>query len=1624
MRRDRALRELRTAERDVTQAELLHERARARLASLRTDGPTAGAADPLDAVREPRVAGTPTTAGPSLRETLVATGEFNEAVRALRAAHQRLTRTAEETDRELAGLGTGPAERTVHPAGGSTTAEERSARAEEHLREAETALTASVHARDEAVRAVRAVDQEQAAASDEQNRRAAEQRTARRALADATPALRTARGTSGEGRIELPVASLASRTPRRPVTDTGLRSRRPAPEPAPLREIVVEKSDRTTTPPQAAPRPGTVTKSRTAPGRSTAPTGGKRSAGSRSHTSTTPNPGQTRVLSGLNRTAIDVPHDGDCLFSALLRTAPGQILDPDGNTPTPTGMRQRISADLTRELDLPPADRTRWNSMTGQVQESLAADRARRRQGEAALNRPKEPARTDAERRAEYDRFADEERERLADTGPTDDELRGIAADMGTPGVYDSAAGDLALGLATQIYGFNARVIGRGSPYPVGDGPGAPVVLVRLDRAEAGADHWMATGPRSSGSRSTDTTAPAPPTTAAAPEAAAPTHRTARTVERPVARAAWTHRRAGAPVARLSIERFDPARDPAADTRSEGTLAGSQTLIRYSARRVQADDGTWVRDFTLNLPVRRTGTMDPSVLTALQAQLQSLLDTHVNTGYALPKSGDQVHVGVRLVDAPDHGEHITLTDTPEGSAPPRARQRTLDLRHSDGVKLHEMLHYLGLPDTYVDPDALFRRSKDQPAVRTEGVMTATWNLVPGTLPQEYVERIEAVADSHLVLRDHPLAAPSATTRPSRPTPADADRAAEPYSTTDTFDDEFTALTDGSFPVHAATDRWTVWGVDGDAKALVAEIPGLGLRGAHVDGGERPHAGPFTDPAGEPRRDQDRSPAWNWYLPGEGAVASSHWRTAPPDAPHPVGPRPPVDPAVTAARRTDTTALPEGTRWRQDDDTLHVFSDLAPDEVFRTGLLPGGHNPVHLLKHAADAPADSAYLTAGRRTDHPRSATARWRYDLRVPGGIDLNATLDIASPFPDRHEVAFPGGVGSRFVQGAQRLTDGAPDGTRHENPGFAPDRTEPDRTEPDGAEPDGQGGHDAPTSEADGDDRWETSPAPLQQVTDYTLLLTSPQAVPFRRIAPVETVLAVDQQLPGAAALAMVRRPIVLDPGHPPLRVSGDGTLAINNAGPGVQEVYATDRAIADANRELAEVGSAVTLGIDPSTVVRLLPHTLPLRRVVPVFSGGSRPSPECNNFAGRVLGGLPDAIVLRNGMGTIVPVRTRDVSNNLMANTHQLVHSMSRQIEQSPSADTRTAVNAIVRNVKLNERNGSGSIAVGARYQALTTHPVAAPRWDRLSSTIRVNEYASAGVGDGYLIQSTGDLNANGELRLPTPAPGTVPPFGYHFATTVLASEDGTSHVTLENRNRAGETQRAMDEAIGINRANHQPVGTDRRSVQQLSRDHDLMPNDSDLWHFRIYGPGEGVHRSVNQPVAGTDSAAMHRPFTAVVTGGRTPNRFSAVRFEEKAKTLERPYVNQLNELAAKTARNALWSAKRNLPMPTVTITGYGHSSFPPRAEATGTARAIHTTELFRHALQGALDSLQRLRPPGHPRITAQHITVRSATGGNRFPTDIEDRGGTEQSLPFDPADRLRTATIEIDIAPFTLP
>ncbi|GLY83561.1 scabin-related ADP-ribosyltransferase [Actinoallomurus iriomotensis] len=129
-----------------------------------------------------------------------------------------------------------------------------------------------------------------------------------------------------------------------------------------------------------------------------------------------------------------------------------------------------------------------------------------------------------------------------------------------------------------------------------------------------------------------------------------------------------------------------------------------------------------------------------------------------------------------------------------------------------------------------------------------------------------------------------------------------------------------------------------------------------------------------------------------------------------------------------------------------------MTDKRPQEVFRDGLRPRGDRLGHLIDHVYNNPKDTGYVSTSRNPGYrrdsvrndPRAAEAlhgryQWRYDVVLPGGIDVNATLDIASPFPDQEEVVFPGGIDVRFIRGVQWLENGSPSGAYIPNPDFDP---------------------------------------------------------------------------------------------------------------------------------------------------------------------------------------------------------------------------------------------------------------------------------------------------------------------------------------------------------------------------------------------------------------------------------------------------------------------------------------------------------------------------------------------------------------------------------------------------------
>jgi hypothetical protein len=238
----------------------------------------------------------------------------------------------------------------------------------------------------------------------------------------------------------------------------------------------------------------------------------------------------------------------------------------------------------------------------------------------------------------------------------------------------------------------------------------------------------------------------------------------------------WRDRRSMAPAVKVLTERLDPKSTfTTSEAKPEGQGWGIQT--RAHVQRIQATNGTWVRNHIIALPVRPMPGVTPADVTKLQDDLNHVIDQYVNKGYRLPRSGDQLHAELTLVVDPAHGEAVEIRPGTTKSAPDLPLSEP-DTRHwglEDAVAqlLHEVLHYLGLPDQNLDKKSLFRRNPRSSAVHADGLMAGGLFDPSDEMPQRYLPVIEGTIDSTAVLIDHPLGAESDLAPPSAVT--------DPYS---------------------------------------------------------------------------------------------------------------------------------------------------------------------------------------------------------------------------------------------------------------------------------------------------------------------------------------------------------------------------------------------------------------------------------------------------------------------------------------------------------------------------------------------------------------------------------------------------------------------------------------------------------------------------------------------------------------------------------------------------------------------------------------------------------------------------------------------------------------------------
>ncbi|MFG2632322.1 hypothetical protein [Streptomyces sp. NPDC048473] len=190
---------------------------------------------------------------------------------------------------------------------------------------------------------------------------------------------------------------------------------------------------------------------------------------------------QAQTLQERGLRAVDVPHDGDCFFHALLRSGVDGVTAGD--------VRSVLARELSADLERSP--QVLWPQLDAQGQSGTAADQF------PSLTNGMTPQENDVYRA-------------LLGEGPADrnDILTGVTASwsntdrnriiasLETPGVYDDASGDIAPLAAAWIYNARINVITpEGFLYTIGphDAP-REITLIRQDRSSGiPHDHWLAT---------------------------------------------------------------------------------------------------------------------------------------------------------------------------------------------------------------------------------------------------------------------------------------------------------------------------------------------------------------------------------------------------------------------------------------------------------------------------------------------------------------------------------------------------------------------------------------------------------------------------------------------------------------------------------------------------------------------------------------------------------------------------------------------------------------------------------------------------------------------------------------------------------------------------------------------------------------------------------------------------------------------------------------------------------------------------------------------------------------------------------------------------------------------------
>ncbi|MEU9396617.1 protein-glutamine glutaminase family protein [Streptomyces sp. NPDC048324] len=220
--------------------------------------------------------------------------------------------------------------------------------------------------------------------------------------------------------------------------------------------------------------------------------------------------------------------------------------------------------------------------------------------------------------------------------------------------------------------------------------------------------------------------------------------------------AAADERRALAQPVTVTASRFEPGIEGPDDA---GRLYGAQAPIGYSLRRYQTASGEWYTDLEVALRlVAGDGVTDGDLRNVARSLAREVRESFDAPGHRLP-DGDLLRVRVVFADSAEQPVHHTVTVT---ATPGTTSTAAWHLRQPDGSRLHvrqllhEVGHYIGLPDRYEDAGMLFRAGITLSAEAAGSVMGGAAHDGP-VLSAEDLRIIHGVARSGPGVRDvvHP-----------------------------------------------------------------------------------------------------------------------------------------------------------------------------------------------------------------------------------------------------------------------------------------------------------------------------------------------------------------------------------------------------------------------------------------------------------------------------------------------------------------------------------------------------------------------------------------------------------------------------------------------------------------------------------------------------------------------------------------------------------------------------------------------------------------------------------------------------------------------------------------------------